>query len=194
MRDRTLLDRIQEYTGNQPGEGALMTWKDSSWLLSIVVPAQPHFRDQDPGTFTLWGYSLSGTTEGDHVAKAMDACTGAEVLDELLGLLGFDDIADHVQRTTTVTTVQMPYIDAQFQRRVARDRPAVVPVGAENFAFLGQFVEIPDDVVFTVEYSVRSAMIAVYHHFALDTNDIPSIYHGLADPKVAWSALRTAFA
>ena len=137
---------------------------------------------------------MLGDTEGDHVAKSMDSCTGSEVLDELLGHLGFEDIAEHVRQTTRVTTVQMPYIDAQFQRRVANDRPLVVPAGAHNFAFLGQFVEIPDGVIFTVEYSVRGAMMAVYHHFGIDENDIPPIYHGLADPKVAWSALRTAFA
>jgi oleate hydratase len=193
MTSRTLLDRIQEYTGNVPGEGALMTWKDSRWLLSIVVPAQPHFAGQAADVYTLWGYSLFGDIEGDYVAKKMDECTGADILDELLGHLGFDDIADQVRRTTKVTTVQMPYIDAQFQRRVVEDRPLVVPEGAQNFAFLGQFVEIPEGVIFTVEYSVRSAMMAVYHHFGIG-KDIPPIYHGLADPKVAWSALRTAFA
>lgn len=130
---------------------------------------------------------------GDYVVKKMDDCTGAEILDELLGHLGFDDIADEVRRTTKVTTVQMPYIDAQFQRRVVADRPLVVPEGAENYAFLGQFVEIPGGVVFTVEYSVRGAMMAVYHHFGVD-REIPPIYHGLADPKIAWSALKTAFA
>jgi oleate hydratase len=87
----------------------------------------------------------------------------------------------------------MPYIDAQFQRRVQKDRPLVVPHGAENYAFLGQFVEIPEGVVFTVEYSVRAAMTAVYQHFDVD-KPIPPIYHGLTDPKVAWSALKTAFA
>ncbi|BAU85836.1 myosin-crossreactive antigen [Streptomyces laurentii] len=61
MTGRTLLDRIQEYTGNVPGEGALMTWKDSGWLLSIVVPAQPHFRDQEENTYTLWGTRCSAT-------------------------------------------------------------------------------------------------------------------------------------
>lgn len=192
MSSRALLDRITSYTGNVPGEGALMTWKDSHWLLSIVVPAQPHFRNQDPNTYTLWGYALFGNMPGDYVHKKMDDCTGAEILNELLGHLGFDDIADEVRRTTKVTTVQMPYIDAQFQRRVPEDRPLVVPRGAENFAFLGQFVEIPEAVVFTVEYSVRSAMMAVYHHFGVE-RDIPALYHGLADPKVAWSALRTAF-
>jgi len=192
MSGRTLLDRIQEYTGNVPGEGALMTWKDSRWLLSIVVPAQPHFRNQTENTYTLWGYALFGDVPGDHVPKKMDDCTGAEILDELLGHLGFDDIADEVRATTKVTTVQMPYIDAQFQRRVVSDRPLVVPRDAQNFAFLGQFVEIPEGVVFTVEYSVRSAMMAVYHHFGVD-REVPPVYHGLADPRVAWSALRTAF-
>jgi oleate hydratase len=193
MTGRTLLDRIQAYTGNVPGEGALMTWKDSRWLLSIVVPAQPHFAHQEVNTYTLWGYALFGDVPGDYVAKKMDDCNGAEILDELLGHLGFDDIADEVRRTTKVTTVQMPYIDAQFQCRVVADGPLVVPEGAENYAFLGQFVEIPGGVVFTVEYSVRGAMMAVYHHFGVD-REIPPIYHGLADPKIAWSALKTAFA
>ena len=122
----------------------------------------------------------------------MEDCTGTEILDELLGHLGFDEIADQVRATTKVTTVQMPYIDAQFERRVSADRPLVIPKDAENYAFLGQFVEIPDGVVFTVEYSVRSAMTAVYHHFGVNEK-IPPVYHGLADPKVAWSALKTAF-
>ncbi|SFY32775.1 hypothetical protein SAMN02787144_101855 [Streptomyces atratus] len=52
---------------------------------------------------------------------------------------------------------------------------------------------VPEDVVFTVEHSVRAAMLAVYHHFDVD-KEIPTMYHGLSDPKIAWSALRTAFA
>ncbi|MEV4224822.1 oleate hydratase [Nonomuraea sp. NPDC049725] len=191
MHSPALLDRITQYTGNVPGEGALMTWKDSRWLLSIVVPAQPHFRHQDPDTFTLWGYALFGDVPGDFVDKPMDDCTGAEILDELLGHLGFDDIADHVRETTQITTVQMPYIDAQFQRRAPGDRPRVIPKGATNYAFLGQFVEIPEDVVFTVEYSVRSAMIAVYRHYGVEKK-IPPMYHGMNDPRIAASALRTA--
>jgi hypothetical protein len=86
--------------------------------LSVVVPAQPHFAAQEPGTSTLWGYALFGDVEGDHVPKKMDDCTGREILGELLGHLGCTDLADEVRATTRVTTVQMPYIDAQFQRRV----------------------------------------------------------------------------
>jgi oleate hydratase len=193
MHDRMLLDRIEQVTGNVAGEGALMTWKDSRWLLSIVVPAQPHFADTGPGTYTLWGYGLFGDVSGDHVATTMNDATGTEVLTELLGHLRMPDIAEHVNATTQITTVQMPYIDAQFQTRSRTDRPHIVPDGAENYAFLGQFVEIPGDVVFTVEYSVRSAMIAVSHHFGVE-QPIPPIYRGLSNFKVARSALRTALA
>jgi len=192
MSSKLLLERIEAFTGNKPGEGALMTWKDSNWLLSIVVPHQPHFYKQDPDTYTLWGYSLFGDRKGDYISKTMDEATGDEVLAELIGHLGFEDIKDEVLKTTKVTTVQMPYICAQFQRRVVEDRPLVIPKGAENYAFLGQFVEIPEGVIFTVEYSVRSAMMAVYHHFGV-TKDIPPIYHGFSDPRVAWSAIKTAW-
>jgi oleate hydratase len=193
MSHRTLLQRIEQRTGNVAGEGALMTWKDSRWLLSIVVPAQPHFADEAPGIFTLWGYGLFGDVTGDHVATTMDNATGAEILDELLGHLGFDDIADEVHATTTITSVQMPYIDSQFQPRQVEDRPFVVPEGAENYAFLGPFVEIPEGVVFTVEYSVRGAMMAVDHYFNLG-RPIPPPYRGIQDFQVARTALRTALA
>lgn len=35
-------------------------------------------------------------------------------------------------------------------------------LAVKNFVFISQFVEIPEDVVFTVEYSVRAAQMAVY--------------------------------
>ena len=84
----------------------------------------------------------------------------------------------------------MPYITNEFERRDIVGRPAVIPQGAKNFALLGQYVEIPENVVFTVEYSVRGAMHVVCGLLGL-RNDIPAIYHGLAHPKVAFDALRT---
>lgn len=41
--------------------------------------------------------------------------------------------------------------------REKSDRP--LPPNCSNLAFVRQFVEIPDDVVFTVEYSIRAAQI-----------------------------------
>jgi len=193
MRSPLLLDRIEKFTGDAPGAGALMTFKDSNWLMSIVVPHQPHFAGQPEGVFTLWGYSLFVDTTGDHIPKKMSEATGQEILTELLGHLGFADIAEEVHATTTVTTVMMPYITSQFSRRTTHDRPLVIPRGATNFAFLGQYVELPEDVVFTVEYSVRGAMHAVYGLLGIDKT-IPPIYHALSDPKTAFLALKTAFA
>ncbi|MFD0279998.1 oleate hydratase [Kitasatospora sp. NPDC127111] len=191
MRSPALLKRIEEFSGNAPGTGALMTFKDSPWLMSIVVPRPPHFAGQPEGVFTLWGYGLFMDTPGEYTAKALSRCTGREILTELLGQLGFDDIADEVRATTTVTTVMMPYITSQFARREVRDRPRVIPHGARNFAFLGQYVEIPEDVVFTVEYSVRGAMHAVHRLLGLDL-PTPAVHHALTDPAAALAALRTA--
>ena len=53
-----------------------------------------------------------------------------------------------------------------------------------------QFAELPDDVVFTVEYSVRSAQIAVYTLLPLPEKPSP-FYKGQYDPKVMWEALET---
>ena len=50
-----------------------------------------------------------------------------------------------------VIPCMMPYVDAQFQPRKMSDRPKVVPEGSTNFAMASQFVEIPEDMVFTEE-------------------------------------------
>jgi oleate hydratase len=192
MHNRTLLDRISAYSGNEPGTGALMTWVDSGWLMSTVVPYQPHFPRMPADTWTLWGYGLHIDADGDFVRKRMSRATGTEILTELVHQLGFADILGEVLATTDITTVMMPYASAVFSCRVPEDRPLVLPDRAANFAFLGQFTELPEDVVFTVEYSVHGAMHAVYGLFGVD-QEIPPIYHGLHDPKIGLTALEAAF-
>ena len=84
----------------------------------------------------------------------------------------------------------MPYITSQFLVRAAGDRLKVVPAGSTNLAFLGQFCELSDDVVFTVEYSIRSAQTAVYSLPKLDKKPTP-MYKGAHDPRVLLKALET---
>lgn len=192
MRERTLLDRIVAYTGNAPGTGALMTWYESGWHLSIVVPCQPHFAGMPEGSYTLWGYGFQIDAPGDYVDKPMSQASGREILTELVHQLGFEDILGQVLASTDVTTVMMPYASALFATRAPGDRPQPIPEGARNFAFLGQFVELEDDVVFTVEYSVRCAMLAVYRLFGVE-REVPAIYNGLLDPKVGLAAVEAAF-
>ena len=192
MHNRTLLDRIIKYSDNEPGTGALMTFVDSGWLMSIVVPHQPHFPDMPENTYTLWGYGLFIDNKGDYVPQKMSQATGREILTEMVHQLGFTDILDEVLETSDITTVMMPYASALFSRRVPQDRPKVVPDRSENFAFFGQFTELPSDVVFTVEYSVHGAMHAVYSLFGVEKT-IPPIYRGIRDPKVGLLALESAF-
>lgn len=89
-----------------------------------------------------------------------------------------------------VISAMMPYITSQFMPRELGDRPAVVPEGSVNLAFLGQFCEIPGDCVFTVEYSVRSAIMAVYGLLNLD-KQVPEIYPGQYDIRVLAKAIET---
>ena len=84
----------------------------------------------------------------------------------------------------------MPYIDSQFQPRAKSDRPLVVPEGSTNFAMISQFVEIPEDMVFTEEYSVRAARIAVYTLLGIDKKICPVTPYN-RNPKVLAVAAKT---
>ena len=176
--NQKLLDYIQRFTRNHPGGGGLVTFKDSAWRLSIVVARQPHFKNQPSDTQIFWGYSLNMFVDGDYVKKPMYKCTGRERITELMGHLHIPkkEQASMIKGLICRTAI-MPYINSQFQPREIEDRPLVVPVGYENFAFISQFVEIPEDVVFTMEYSVRAAQHAVYYLMGVDKDLTPISKH-----------------
>lgn len=158
-----LLKMIERYSRNKPGSGALMTFKDSSWLMSIVVAAQPHFKNQPEDVTIFWGYGLYTDQLGDYVKKPMRECTGEEILTELLHHLHMAEAMDEVMDSViNVIPCMMPYIISMFQPRAMSDRPQVIPAGSTNFAMISQFVEIPEDMVFTEEFSIRAARMAVY--------------------------------
>jgi oleate hydratase len=146
--------------------GGLVTVRDSPWLLSWNVEREPHFRDQprDQLMIHMYGaYSLD--RPGAYVKKAMKDCTGEEIAQEWLYHMGvpLDEIGPLAANSVVSHPCMMPYITAYFLPRRAGDRPQVVPQDAVNFGFLGQFAESsPRDVIFTIEYSVRTAMEAVY--------------------------------
>lgn len=193
-RGNKLLKLIEQFSGNIPGSGALMTFKDSSWLMSIVVAAQPHFKNQPMDTTIFWGYGLYTDKVGDYVKKPMRECTGEEILIELLHHLHFEDKIDEIMETVVnVIPCMMPYIDSQFQPRKMTDRPKVVPEGSTNFAMISQFVEIPEDMVFTEEYSVRAARIAVYTLLNVKHKEIVPVTPYKKDPKVMVKALKKSY-
>ncbi|MFJ9344135.1 oleate hydratase [Streptomyces sp. NPDC101733] len=188
-RDPTFFKLMREFSGSEAGKGGLITFKDSNWLLTIVLNHQPHFRDQPEDTFVWWGYALFPGREGNFVGKPMTECSGREILDEVLRHLRFEQRPQILEQSVVIPAL-MPYITSQFLVRAHGDRPEVVPAGSTNLAFIGQYAEVPDDVVFTVEYSVRTAWTAVAGLLGLDRQP-PPVYKGGHDPKVLVEALQT---
>ncbi|MEO5874981.1 MAG: oleate hydratase [Streptosporangiaceae bacterium] len=188
-KDPSFFRLMEEFSGSEAGKGGLITLKDSSWLLTIVLNHQPHFHGQPEDTYVWWGYALYPDRVGDFVKKPMSECTGREILDEVLQqlqILGRSELLDG----SIVIPAMMPYITSQFLVRKEGDRPEVVPAGSTNLAFIGQYAEVPDDVVFTVEYSVRTAWTAVADLLKLDRRP-PPVYKGQHNPKVLIEALET---
>jgi oleate hydratase len=190
-KDPAFLDALEKFSGRETGRGGLMTFTDSNWLLTIVANRQPVYRDQPEGVSVWWGYGMFPGRAGHHTPKPMTMCSGREILEEVLHHLPFDErVVDRVLATSTVVPCVMPYITSQFLVRRRDDRPHVVPEGSVNLAFIGQFAEVPDDVVFTVEYSVRTAWTAVARLLGLDKHP-PAVYKGHHDPHVLAAALET---
>jgi oleate hydratase len=189
--DTTFFDRMISWSGNQPGTGALVTFKHSKWGMSVVVPHQPHFRNQEPNAQVSWAYGLFTDEVGNFIQKPMKECTGKELLTELIYMLGFEEDMDRILASAVVIPSMLPYTMSQFVKRKTGDRPQVIPKNAKNFAFLGQFVEVPDDVVFTVEYSVRCAQIAVFGLCGVKEREVTPIYKGWFDPKIMYAATKT---
>lgn len=179
---------MERFTGNRAGTGGLVTLTDSNWFMSVVLAHQPHFAGQADDVFVFWGNGLEPDRPGNFVARPMSACSGREILIELFSHLGIIGEMLPLLDQMNCRPCLMPYIDSEFMPRQTGDRPAVVPSGATNFAFLGQFVEQPEDCVFTVEYSVRSAQAGVFTLLG-STREPTPVYHGAHDIGVLIDAL-----
>ena len=169
--------------------GGIVTVKDSSWLLSWTINRQPQFREQPKDHCLVWVYALFSDKPGDYIRKPMRECTGKEICMEWLYHLGVpeNEIEELAEHSANTVPVMMPYIDAFFMPRATEDRPKVVPDGAVNFAFLGQFAEIPRDTIFTTEYSMRTGMEAVYTLLNVDRG-VPEVWGSVYDIRALLDA------
>ena len=173
--------------------GGIVTVKDSvnNWFMSWTINRQPQFKSQNKDTVLVWLYALHTDTEGNYIKKAMRDCTGEEICQEWLYHIGMDEnkIKDYSENACNTTTCFMPYINAFFQPRKNVDRPKVVPEGAVNFAFIGQFAETPRDTIFTTEYSMRTGMESVYTLLNVDRG-VPEVWGSQYDIR---ELLRAAY-
>ncbi|TVY28768.1 Oleate hydratase [Lachnellula hyalina] len=181
LKDPSFIERYETWSGDKAGTGALCLVNEHSCPPSAAFP-QPNSRN--PSLLGLWAFPAH---TGDFVKKPMSECSGEEILKELLGHLKFPE--QPTLNTSITIPSMLPYITSQFLTQNIGDRPLVIPKGSTNLALLGQYVEILEDTVFTVEYSVRAAQIAV--HELMGTKRNPrSIYKGAHNVKVLADALR----
>ncbi len=170
--DRTFTDYMEAKTGSKAGCGGMLSVVDSNWKLNLL-PLGKYHPDQPADVTILHGYAQLSNVPGNYITKAMRDCTGAEVFAEVLYHCGLQGQIDAILRQAKVHTAALPYITSEFMPRTISDRPKVIPDGCVNLAFMGQYVELPEDVVFTVETSVRTAMMAVWGLTGLAKPTIP---------------------
>jgi hypothetical protein len=166
----------RDLTGNVPGEGGLITFRSRAG----------------------WPRSSSRTSRISSASPTTSACSGATACRRQARRLRQEaDVGLHRPRDHDRNSG--PSAASRRRRRGSWDihlhslHDAVhhqpVPAarratgrrssgkGSKNLAFIGQFCELPDDVVFTVEYSIRSAQTAVYALLGLK-REPPAVYQG----------------
>ncbi len=188
------VDRLKELSVNDPYSGktvtgGIITFTDSNWVLSFTCNRQPHFPDQPHDVLVIWVYALLMDKEGNYVKKPMPACTGQEIIAELCYHLGIEKQLDAVLANTKARLALMPYITAMFMPRAAGDRPHVVPAGCTNLALMGQFVETANDIIFTMDSSIRTARVGVYTLLGL-RKQVPDISPVQYDVRTILKAAR----
>jgi oleate hydratase len=87
----------------------------------------------------------------------------------------------------------MPFVNNIWMPRTRTNRPRPVPEGSTNLGLIGQYVEVEQDVAFTIEYSARTAWEAI--HTLLKRGPAPpDVYQGDRDPKALLGALKAFIA
>lgn len=159
LHDSDFMRCYAKLTQDKPGTGALLTVMESPWGLNISVPHQPVFATQPKIVHVIWGYALHPGRHGTFVKKPMESCSGEEIFLELLSHLGFP--TEQLLSSAITIPCLMPLGTSMLLSRTHHDRPGVIPHDTTNVAFIGQYVEIPNDTTSSVEYSVRGAQTAV---------------------------------
>jgi oleate hydratase len=183
------IEQISALTESEPGRGGLVTLKDSGWVLSLSLFHQPEIVGQPPGTTVWWGYGLYPERDGDFVRKSMDQCSGAEILEETLRHLRFDHYMAAIMASSICVPCNMPYVNNIWLPRSRGDRPSPIPEGSTNLGLIGQYVEVPKEIAFTIECSVRSAWEAIYVLLKRGPAP-PPVYQSQFDPKALFDALK----
>lgn len=193
--NKRIIDTIESICKRDPlaGKtvtGGIITVNDSAWQMSFTVNRQQQFKAQPKDEVSVWIYALYSNVKGDYINKPIVECSGNEICQEWLYHMGVptNQIKDLAQNQCNSIPVYMPYICSYFMPRAIGDRPLVVPHQSRNLAFIGNFAETERDTVFTTEYSVRTAMEAVYQLLNIDRG-VPEVVATEFDLRVLMDAM-----
>lgn len=192
--DKKIAPYIEKISKRDPYAGRVVTGgivhaKDSNWKMSYTINRQPHFKNQPEDQLVIWVYALLSDKPGNYIKKTITECTGNEIASEWLYQMGVptDLIDDLAKNSCNTVPCYMPYITSYFMPRAKGDRPLVIPDGYKNLAFIGNFAETERDTVFTTEYSVRTAMEAVYTLLDIDRG-VPEVFASSYDIRMLLNA------
>lgn len=162
----------EQVTHTQDHDGHLISLGHSSWSMNIVFPQSQPLKSQEQNSCTLMGYALTPKENGNLVKRPMCACSGDEILAELLWQLNLP--FDRIIGKATVNFHLLPLGLSPLLTRSDGDRPNSIPANTTNLALIGQYVEIEGESTLSLEYGVRSAELAVQHLLKLDIN-VPKV-------------------
>lgn len=188
--DKKIIPYLEKISKRDPLSGKTVTGgivsvTDSNWILSYTINRQPQFKKQPEEQIVVWIYALISNQPGNYVKKSITECNGIEIAKEWLYHIGVpeNEIQELAENSCNTIPCYMPFITSYFMPRAQGDRPLVVPKGSKNLAFIGNFSETEADTVFTTEYSVRTAMEAVYQLLNVDRG-VPEVFASAYDLRV----------
>jgi oleate hydratase len=188
-KGKEFINALEKLTGSKTGYGGLVSLIDSKWMVSLSVFLQPEMLHQPEDTYVWWGYGLFPQETGEFVKKNMDACTGAEILEEVLRHMRLGPDIDKIMASSICIPCDLPYCNNIWLPRTGTDRPPPVPEGSTNLGLFGQYVEVPKDVAFTIEYSARCAWEAI-HVLTRRGPAPPPVFQAQFSLKALWGALK----
>lgn len=188
--DEKIAPYIERISKRDPYAGKVVTGgivhvKDSNWRMSYTMNRQPHFKNQPKDQLVIWVYALTSNKDGEYIKKPIVECSGKEITQEWLYHIGVPTelIDEYAENSCNTIPTYLPYITSYFMPRSIGDRPLVIPKGSKNLAFIGNFAETERDTLFTTEYSVRTAMEAVYTLLNVDRG-VPEVFASSYDMRV----------
>ncbi|MDD3301926.1 MAG: oleate hydratase [Candidatus Gracilibacteria bacterium] len=190
FKDSVIRDLLKQYIKGDHTAFTGTTFIDSNWFITLLFHLEKYFKNQEDDTLIAWGYTLNPQNNGNYINKKIEDCNGKEILEEIIHHFGLENYRNKILETTICIPDYTPYVTSQFIATKKGDTPPVVPENSLNFAFIGQFVDMKDDIVFTVEYSVRTAQKAVYELLGIEkkVTEIPEFKN---NPKVLYNAFKT---